>query len=144
MSRGSLVFVGTGIKIVGQLSQEAIAHLRIADKVLYVVSDFVAEEVLKTLNPDGVESLAGFYERGKPRKESYFEMVERIITCVRSGLKTCVAFYGHPGVFTFPTHEAMRRAREGGVWRRWTRSIKGCAWGTVPLWVRGCGSRLDG
>ena len=41
-------------------------------------------------------------------------MVERVLSCVRSGLRTCFAAYGHPGVFAYPTHEAVRRARAEG------------------------------
>jgi len=41
-------------------------------------------------------------------------MVEEILASVREGKRICVAFYGHPGVFAYPTHEAIRRAREEG------------------------------
>jgi hypothetical protein len=41
-------------------------------------------------------------------------MVERILSCVREGLRVCVAFYGHPGVAVCPGHEAIRRARLEG------------------------------
>ena len=33
---------------------------------------------------------------------------------MRRGLNVCAAFYGHPGVFVAPSHEAVRRAREEG------------------------------
>jgi len=33
---------------------------------------------------------------------------------VRAGRKACAAFYGHPGVFVRPSHEAVRRARAEG------------------------------
>jgi uncharacterized protein YabN with tetrapyrrole methylase and pyrophosphatase domain len=33
---------------------------------------------------------------------------------VRSGAKTVAAFYGHPGVFAYPSHESIRRARKEG------------------------------
>jgi len=41
-------------------------------------------------------------------------MVEEILRWVRKGLDVCVAFYGHPGVFVTPSHEALRRARKEG------------------------------
>jgi len=41
-------------------------------------------------------------------------MVERILAAVRRGLDVCAVFYGHPGVFVSPSHEAIRRAREEG------------------------------
>ena len=114
MKKGSLVVVGTGIRTVGQMTTEAIAWLKLSDKVLYVVNDPIAVETIKLLNPSGAESLSVFYAEGKNRQISYNEMVERILECVRSGLRTCVAAYGHPGVFAYPTHEAIRLARIEG------------------------------
>jgi precorrin-2 methylase len=56
MSKGSLIVIGTGIRTVGQLTIEAIAWLRRADKVLYVVGDPIAEAVIADLNPQGADS----------------------------------------------------------------------------------------
>jgi uncharacterized protein YabN with tetrapyrrole methylase and pyrophosphatase domain len=114
MIRGSLIVVGTGIRTVGHLTTEAIAWMHSADKVLYVVGDPVAEAVIKQLNPNGAESLSGMYAEGRPRIDTYNAMVERILECVRSGLLTCLACYGHPGVFVYPSHESIRRARSEG------------------------------
>jgi uncharacterized protein YabN with tetrapyrrole methylase and pyrophosphatase domain len=41
-------------------------------------------------------------------------MVERILVPVRGGRRVAVAFYGHPGVYVTPSHEAIRRARAEG------------------------------
>jgi len=41
-------------------------------------------------------------------------MVQRILAPVREGASVCLALYGHPGVFVYPSHEAIRRAREEG------------------------------
>lgn len=114
MSAGSLIVVGTGIRTVGHLTIEAIAWMQKADKVLYVVGDPIAEASIRQLNPRGAESLSGMYAEGKPRIQTYNEMVERILECVRSGMLTCLACYGHPGVFVYPSHESIRRARREG------------------------------
>jgi len=114
MPRGSLVVVGTGIKTTGHLTTEAIAWMKRADKLLYVVGDPIAVESIQRLNPKGAESLYVFYGEGKPRLDTYHEMVNRILQCVRAGSVTCAAFYGHPGVFVYPSHEAIRRARSEG------------------------------
>ncbi|WP_178133947.1 SAM-dependent methyltransferase [Vineibacter terrae] len=111
---GSLIVVGTGIRTVGHLTVEAVAWIKRADKVLYVVGDPVAELMLKELNPAGAESMTGMYAEGKPRIDTYNEMVERTLACVRAGLVTCMACYGHPGVFVYPSHESIRRARAEG------------------------------
>jgi uncharacterized protein YabN with tetrapyrrole methylase and pyrophosphatase domain len=112
--KGSLVIVGTGIRTVGHLTTEAIAWIRSADKVLYVVSDRTAESAIRSLNPAGAESLEHLYQDGKPRMETYREMVERIVASVHAGDLTVGAFYGHPGVFAYAPHVALRRLRREG------------------------------
>jgi hypothetical protein len=109
-----LIIVGSGIRTVGQLTMEAIAWIRRADKVLYVIADPVGEGVIRKLNPKGAESLAGLYAENKHRAQTYQEMVDAILASVRSGKQTCFVAYGHPGVFVSPTHEAIRRARDEG------------------------------
>jgi len=111
---GSLIIIGTGIKTAGQLTTEAIAWMSEADSLLYVVGDPVAEAAIKRLNPKGAVSLAGYYEEGRSRMYAYNAMVEHILNCVRKGDKTVGAFYGHPGVFAYPSHESIRRARHEG------------------------------
>jgi precorrin-6B methylase 1 len=111
---GSLIVVGTGIRTVGQLTLEAIAWMREADVVLYLIADPVAEEAIRLLNPAGAMSLRGYYGEGLRRSESYEAMVQHITGCVRAGMTTCVAFYGHPGVFAYPSHESIRRLRAEG------------------------------
>jgi len=112
--KGSLVVVGTGIRTVGHLTMEAVAWIKQSDRVLYVVGDPVAEAMLKELNPVGAESMTKMYADGKPRIDTYNEMVEYTLGCVRAGLMTCMACYGHPGVFVYPSHESIRRARAEG------------------------------
>ena len=112
--RGSLVIIGTGIRTVGQLTIEAIAWIRLAESVVYLVADPIAEEVIRKLNPEGAMSLRGYYGEGVDRGASYEAMIEHMLSCVRAGRLTCAAFYGHPGVFAYPTHEAVRRARAEG------------------------------
>lgn len=112
--KGSLVVVGTGIRIVGHMTLEAISWIRSSDRVLYVVGDPVAEAAIRELNPSGAESLTGLYAVGKPRLQTYREMIDRVLACVRQGLSTCLACYGHPGVFVYPSHESIRQARAEG------------------------------
>jgi hypothetical protein len=112
MPAGSLTIVGTGIRL-GQLTTEARAYIESADKLLFLVCDPVTYSWLTQLNPSA-ESLHVFYGPDKLRETSYNEMVERILWCVQQELDVCVALYGHPGVFAYPGHEAVRRARLEG------------------------------
>jgi len=81
--------------------------------VLHVVTDPIAATRLESLNPNA-RSLTSLYRAGVPRRRIYDEMVEDILDAVRSGSRVCAVFYGHPGVYVEPSHEAVRRAREEG------------------------------
>jgi uncharacterized protein YabN with tetrapyrrole methylase and pyrophosphatase domain len=114
VTAGSLTVVGTGIQFGSQMTAEARIMLENADVVLYVVAEPGMRTFLESLNANS-HSLAGFYEPGKPRAPAYEAMTEEILRRVHEGLNVCVAFYGHPGVFVTPSHEAVRRARAEGV-----------------------------
>jgi Tetrapyrrole (Corrin/Porphyrin) Methylases len=112
-STGSLIVVGTGIRAPAHATTETIGALRGADVVYYLVADPISEHWVRTMNA-ATESLMDSYADDKPRLQSYEEMVERILSPVRRGSNVCAAFYGHPGVFVYPSHEAVRRARTEG------------------------------
>ena len=114
MPSGSLIVVGTGIQLAVHLTPSARAAIERADELLYLVADPVTRAWIEKLNPNA-SSLERFYAAGRPRAETYAAMVEEILSRVRLGLNVCAAFYGHPGVFVAPSHEAIRRAREEGI-----------------------------
>lgn len=116
MATGSLTVVGTGIHLVGDLTLAAKAWIEQADKVLFAVADPVTAAWLRTLNPTA-EALPMDTTLAR-RRLMHQAMVERILTEVRQGLRVCVVFYGHPGVFVDPAHEAIRRARSEGFTAR--------------------------
>ncbi|MBK8544844.1 MAG: hypothetical protein IPL62_15655 [Caulobacteraceae bacterium] len=113
MARGSLVVVGTGIKIANQCTIEARYQIEAADIVFEVVGDRLARGFIQSLNSN-VVSLQHLYGGDRSRRETYDAMVETILDAVRSGKRVCAAFYGHPGVYVFPSHECVKRAREEG------------------------------
>ncbi len=112
MKPGFLIVVGTGHRLAGQITIEAMACIRQAQKVFHVCHP-VTQAWIRQINPTE-ESLMDCYSEGKDRSETYEEMVERILAPVRSGLSVCVAFYGHPTVCADATRESVRRAREEG------------------------------
>jgi hypothetical protein len=81
--------------------------------VPHVVTDPVAARWLESLNRSA-RSLTSLYRAGVPRRTIYEEMVQEIVGAVREGRRVCAVFYGHPGVYVQPSHEAVRRAREEG------------------------------
>jgi uncharacterized protein YabN with tetrapyrrole methylase and pyrophosphatase domain len=105
--------VGTGYLVAGQVTAESQALIEIAQKCFYLVADPATAVWISGLN-ETAESLKNSFAAGRERTDSYEEMVERMLAPVRQGLDVCAAFYGHPGVFVFPAHEAIRRARREG------------------------------
>ena len=81
--------------------------------MLYITGDQAAVQWLERVNRNA-RSLNSFYEPGKPRLEIYESIVEEIVSRVRDGVHVCVVLYGHPGVFAWPGHEAVRRLRDEG------------------------------
>jgi tetrapyrrole (corrin/porphyrin) methylase-like protein len=78
--------------------------------VLYLASDPVGALRIEALNPDA-RSLDGFYGPTKDRRETYAEVVDAIVAEVLAGSRVCAVFYGHPGFFANPAHEAVARVR---------------------------------
>lgn len=70
--------------------------------------------MIKNINSGNSESLTYLYGEGKPRIDTYNEMIQRIMGSVRDGLMTVAAFYGHPGVFAYPPHESVKMAKAEG------------------------------
>lgn len=122
MGEGSLTAVGTGIQLVSQVTPHTRAVIERADDVLYLVANPLTAVWIERLNSNS-RSLDRFYEPGKDRAETYAEMVEEILARVRAGRRVCAAFYGHPGVFVEPAHEAVRRARREGFRARMLPAI---------------------
>jgi hypothetical protein len=111
---GLLVVVGTGIKAVGHMTLDARAWIASADEVHYVTSDPITENVIRGLKPEA-QSLSRFYKIGHPRHDTYEQMTQSMLAGARAGRTVVAAFYGHPGVFVYPSHDAIRRARAEGI-----------------------------
>ena len=109
---GRLVVVGTGIGA-ARLTAEARAAIEAADELLYLIPDAISVHAVGQLNPRS-RSLEHCYVEGEHRREAYARMVEAILEPVRAGRNVCAAFYGHPGVFVLPSHEAVKQARAEG------------------------------
>jgi uncharacterized protein YabN with tetrapyrrole methylase and pyrophosphatase domain len=108
-----LTIVGTGIKSIAQLTLEAVDHIRASELLLYLVAEPLTEHWLRKQNP-AATSMVDCYQEGHNRMEAYREMIRRMLDACEKYETVCVAFYGHPGVFAFPTHEAIRQARARG------------------------------
>ena len=110
---GSLVIVGTGIKLGSHLSPISLSHLQKADVVFAAVTDEITEMWLRQLNGN-VQSFAPLYADGKSRHQTYQEMIDLMLKEVRAGKQVVGAFYGHPGVFAYAPHKSIELARAEG------------------------------
>lgn len=89
------------------------SYIEKADLVFAAVSAGAMEVWLAKMNAD-VRSLQRYYREGKSRMQTYREIVAVMLAEVRGGKRVCAAFYGHPGVFAWPTHKAIELARGEG------------------------------
>lgn len=107
-----LLVVGTGIQWGGQTTLAAQRAISGADKVFFAVTDPWAARWIRTLNTTA-ESFA--YPRdGRPRRQIYRAMVQRVLSALAEKQRVCAVFYGSPGVLTWPAHAAVREARRQG------------------------------
>lgn len=113
MKNGSLACVGTGMMLGAHIGPRARSHIEQADVVFVAVSDPLVELWVQGMNRD-VRSLQPYYAEGKPRTDTYREMVAAMMVEVRAGRRVCGAFYGHPGVFAVVPHRAVAQARQEG------------------------------
>lgn len=113
MKKGSLIVVGSGIKGVGQITLETEGWIRQSDIVLYCVSDPATAFWIEKNSQEAID-LYTLYANGKRRIETYNQMVEAMLVPMRQGKSVCGVFYGHPGVFVYPSHQAIAIARSEG------------------------------
>lgn len=113
MARSSLTVVGTGIAAGVHLTVQARDAIERADVFLHLAADPIAVQWLAVMRADAID-LRGHYRPGVVRDEIYEQITEAILEPLRAGRSACAAFYGHPGVYVRPSHEAVRRARSEG------------------------------
>ncbi|ACA85812.1 SAM-dependent methyltransferase [Shewanella woodyi] len=134
---GSLVCVGTGLNLAGQISVLSKSYIENADVVFSLVPDGFAQRWLETLNND-VRSLQPFYAQGdeiKNRRDTYDQMVEAILEQVRAGKRVVCALYGHPGVFACVSHFAIAQALDEGYSAKMEPGIsaEACLWADLGI-----------
>jgi uncharacterized protein YabN with tetrapyrrole methylase and pyrophosphatase domain len=113
VKKGGLACVGLGMTLGAHLAPRSRNYIEQADVVFVAVSDPLVELWVQEMHAD-VRSLQPFYREGKPRSETYRQMVDAMLAEVRAGRQVCGAFYGHPGVFALVPHRAITQARDEG------------------------------
>ncbi len=106
--------VGSGITSVSQLTLESVAWIEAADVVCYVLADPLTERWIQN-RARSWEDLAALHRTDVPRIDTYRAMSAHLVDLARTGQLVVAVFYGHPGVFTSPTHWAIAAARAEGI-----------------------------
>jgi precorrin-3B methylase len=114
-NKGSLCVVGTGITLGSHLTSEAISAIQRADLVLFGLADAGAVAWIMQMNPRA-QPLVQLSQLS--RRDTYDSWVNQIVSEVLAGQRVCAVFYGHPGVFVYTGHEAIRRLRARGLQAR--------------------------
>ncbi|GAB2912148.1 SAM-dependent methyltransferase [Rheinheimera gaetbuli] len=105
---GQLTCIGLGITLGSQLTELARNQLAAADVVFFHSNTHYLAGFLQQINPKLVD-LQPFYQPGQPRSQSYQAMLDAVIAAVTAGQNVVWACYGHPGVASWPPHEAIRQ-----------------------------------
>ncbi len=111
---GHLIIAGSGIRAVGQLTLETVNWITAADIVCYVLADPVTQRWVLDHSRHS-EDLSRLHDPEVARLHSYATMAARMVDHARRGKTVVGLFYGHPGVFTSPSHWALELARQEGI-----------------------------
>ena len=101
--------VGTGIVGTHQLTREAEEVIRRCKRTFVIDSGYGIPEYLATLCPE-VEELGTLYEPGKDRLPTYRRMAAEVVSAAVADPPVCLATYGHPWVYCYPTTLITRAA----------------------------------
>ena len=101
--------VGTGIVGTHQLTREAEEVIRRSRRTFVIDSGYGVAEYLQTLCPE-VTRLGSLYEPGRDRMVTYRRMAAEVLAAAVNDPPVCMAAYGHPWVYCYPTTLITRAA----------------------------------
>jgi hypothetical protein len=101
--------VGTGIVGAHQLTRESEEVIRRSHRTFVIDSGYGIAEYLKTLCSE-VTSFGSLYEPGRDRLLTYRRMAAEVLAAAAAAPPVCMAVYGHPWVYCYPTTLITRAA----------------------------------
>jgi len=114
---GSLTVIGTGIKFLSHLTNEAQTHINQSEKLLYLLNDPAMEQWLLQKKPQA-ESLEPLYTKYAERLECYQAITQYIVATVQQNMNVCVLLYGHPTIFAMPALNAAKQTKQLGYFTK--------------------------
>jgi uncharacterized protein YabN with tetrapyrrole methylase and pyrophosphatase domain len=106
--------VGTGIVGSHQLTREAEEVIRRCRRTFLIASGYGVADYLRTLCPE-VTDLGYLYQPGMNRLPTYHKMAAEVVAAAVAGAPVCLATYGHPWVYCYPTTLITRAAEHLGL-----------------------------
>ncbi len=94
--------VGTGIVGTHQFTREAEEVIRRSNHTFVIASGYGIPEYIETLCPR-VTDLGYLYEPGMNRLPTYHRMAAAVVSAAMVEAPVCLATYGHPWVYCYPT-----------------------------------------
>ena len=94
--------VGIGIVGTHQLTREAEAVIRRCNRTFVIADGYGIADYIATLCPQ-VTDLGSLYEPGRNRGPTYYKMAAEVVSAAASNPPVCLATYGHPWVYCYPT-----------------------------------------
>jgi uncharacterized protein YabN with tetrapyrrole methylase and pyrophosphatase domain len=104
-----IAIVGTGIVGSHQLTREAEEVIRRCRRTFVIESGFGIPAYLETLCPE-VTELGDLYEPGMDRLQTYRRMATAVVSAAGTESPVCLATYGHPWIYCYPTTLITRAA----------------------------------
>jgi len=101
--------VGTGIVGTHQFTREAEEVIRRSTHTFVIASGYGITEYIQTLCPR-VTDLGDLYEPGHDRLPTYHRMAAAVVSAAMTEAPVCLATYGHPWVYCYPTTLIHRAA----------------------------------
>lgn len=114
MKNASLTVVGSGIKFLSHLTNEAKAYIEQSDIVLYLVNDPAMKKWLQKTSRAS-KSLDSLYNKFPLRLDCYKAITRYILDNLLQDQHVCVVLYGHPCVFAQSGLDAVLEARQQGL-----------------------------
>lgn len=101
--------VGLGIVGTHQITREAEDVIRRCKQTFVIQSGYGIVEYLETISPS-VTPLGPLYEPGRSRLPTYRKMAAEVVAAALADPPVCLAAYGHPWVYCYPTTLIQRSA----------------------------------
>jgi uncharacterized protein YabN with tetrapyrrole methylase and pyrophosphatase domain len=103
--------VGTGIKTISHITEEAKGYISSCDLVLYLINEPVLESYIKRL-AKASEPLNTIYFNSDSRENSYKEIARYAQSKMENVESLCLVIYGHPCIFATPGLLALEKLSE--------------------------------